>query len=497
MGLTKVSYAMINGAPFNVLDYGAKGDGSTDDQPAIQAAIDAATVAGGTVYIPAGTYKLEDGLVIQRPNISVRYWTDVYIQGDGAGATILECNDVPADTDGILVKVGTNRFGIDGLTVQNATRNGIYINDGTDPNAFCSRFYINNVICDKNGAAGFRLIRCYMGEFDNLEATNNETAGFYLGGFHTSLTFNRCWAGGDAVYPNGGNNNVGWYIGNITYSTFTSCASDWNKDAGYLIENTAGVTFQSCGAESNDNEGFLVKSGSPSSITGKTDGLSFVSCFAFNNAKSDKTLYANFLGALTADSTNLRLSLYNCTDLSTDGNDYSVVLNGTSGIIVCDINNSQFQEEVFKSGSVNLFNYTLAGRVATPIITAPVSIPNATDTLLPFTSFFTNEINATLSAGKLVIPQNVNRVRVTAGVGWDTAASGSRYISLRYNGNTFYGNGQQEQSGVGYVFQTTVSALIDVTAGGEISLIVNQDSGAALNVLGLGISTYMQIEVIG
>ena len=32
MGLTKVTYAMIEGAAINVLDYGAVGDGVTDDK---------------------------------------------------------------------------------------------------------------------------------------------------------------------------------------------------------------------------------------------------------------------------------------------------------------------------------------------------------------------------------------------------------------------------------------------------------------------------------
>ena len=41
MSLTKVSYAMINGAPVNVLDFGADPTGTTDSYAAIQAAISA------------------------------------------------------------------------------------------------------------------------------------------------------------------------------------------------------------------------------------------------------------------------------------------------------------------------------------------------------------------------------------------------------------------------------------------------------------------------
>lgn len=49
---------MISGAWLNVLDYGATGDGSTNDTVAVQACIDAAGASGGTVYFPPGTYKI-------------------------------------------------------------------------------------------------------------------------------------------------------------------------------------------------------------------------------------------------------------------------------------------------------------------------------------------------------------------------------------------------------------------------------------------------------
>lgn len=56
MTLTKASYSMINGAPVNVLDYGATGDGVTDDTAAIQSAIAACQLNYGTLVFPTGHY---------------------------------------------------------------------------------------------------------------------------------------------------------------------------------------------------------------------------------------------------------------------------------------------------------------------------------------------------------------------------------------------------------------------------------------------------------
>jgi hypothetical protein len=54
MSLTKATFSMISGAPFNVRDYGAVGDGVTNDTAAIQAAIAAAGT--NTLYWPEGAY---------------------------------------------------------------------------------------------------------------------------------------------------------------------------------------------------------------------------------------------------------------------------------------------------------------------------------------------------------------------------------------------------------------------------------------------------------
>ena len=57
---------------FDVREYGAVGDGVTDDTVAIQAAITAAyTAGGGQVFIPAGTYLLSASLIL-RKGVSIR-----------------------------------------------------------------------------------------------------------------------------------------------------------------------------------------------------------------------------------------------------------------------------------------------------------------------------------------------------------------------------------------------------------------------------------------
>lgn len=78
MSLTKVTYSMISGAWVNAKDFGAKGDGVTDDTAAIQAAIDSlvatppdaaiggtpADPVGGVVYLPSGTYVISSTITV-------------------------------------------------------------------------------------------------------------------------------------------------------------------------------------------------------------------------------------------------------------------------------------------------------------------------------------------------------------------------------------------------------------------------------------------------
>jgi len=94
MSLTKAHYRMVDGQPANVKDFGATGDGITDDTAAIQAALDSGSTS---VFFPKGTY---------RTTASIEIDGNMTISGEGAypdGPRI-----VPDASVLEAVKVGSN-----------------------------------------------------------------------------------------------------------------------------------------------------------------------------------------------------------------------------------------------------------------------------------------------------------------------------------------------------------------------------------------------------
>ena len=90
---------------FNVKDFGATGDGVTDDSAEVQAAIDAAEVAGGIVWFPRGSYLCNAPLTITG--------TAVVLQGAGppGAASIVTTADI------VLLTVGGTRNEINNLLI--------------------------------------------------------------------------------------------------------------------------------------------------------------------------------------------------------------------------------------------------------------------------------------------------------------------------------------------------------------------------------------------
>ena len=116
--------ARLLGAPFNVKEYGAAGDGTTDDTDAVQAAIDAALAVNGTVYLPPGDF-LVTALTLDDDSVTLK--------GAGINATrILTASAGPAISLGTFDSTPANpyigtvdSFAMRDLTIQNVDDTGI------------------------------------------------------------------------------------------------------------------------------------------------------------------------------------------------------------------------------------------------------------------------------------------------------------------------------------------------------------------------------------
>lgn len=99
MSLTKVSYSMISSALTSVVDFGAKGDGVTDDTAAIQAAVDYVTTNNGSaVFFPLAKgqrYKITSTININR--------ADIALVGDaGTAANLTNCGYIFSPTASLV-----------------------------------------------------------------------------------------------------------------------------------------------------------------------------------------------------------------------------------------------------------------------------------------------------------------------------------------------------------------------------------------------------------
>lgn len=139
MPLTKVSYSMIQGAPLNVLDYGADSSGIADSTSAIQAAITKAQVQNTAIIFPSGTYKITSGILVD-PAVS-------FIGEFGATISFVGILPTTAASAWLIFANGSN-FTISNLKFDGNARNGTVNGYGVQIHT-CTDFSVsNNVFYD-------------------------------------------------------------------------------------------------------------------------------------------------------------------------------------------------------------------------------------------------------------------------------------------------------------------------------------------------------------
>lgn len=167
---------------FNVMDYGAKGDGATDDQARINAAVASAVAAGGgIIYFPAGTYRLSAQILVGASE------SNIHFLGAGRATTTIKPIDAAA-TGGINIlgnhcsirhlKIDGNRGTISGghhairiqgvghlidwVEVVDAVAYGIGIGQGAGSTV--QDLTLSNIVIRRTGADGI--------DFKNQSGTN-------------------------------------------------------------------------------------------------------------------------------------------------------------------------------------------------------------------------------------------------------------------------------------------------------------------------------------
>ena len=248
MALTKVTYAMIEGDPINVLDYGAIGDGLTDDTTAIQNAIN----AGKNIYFPTGTYLCNSTVTVSQNNSLLTFAGGASLTYTTATMTLLtisgnDCQVVnasitaPAVFDGAnvqptygIIRVTGEKTIIDQVRIINVPKVGVWFdntNNGTVTNCFINGGTSDTFFTGSNtGHFGICIDPGSTGSQGNFVIANNNIRQCVQGGFSgnygaasyeqsfavTGNVFELCW-------------NHGWYSAGVangvavTGNAFNAC----------------------------------------------------------------------------------------------------------------------------------------------------------------------------------------------------------------------------------------------------------------------------------
>ena len=293
---------MIAGAVVNVLDFGMVSTSGTynaaANKIALQAAIDSLGTAGGTIFIPNGTYFVDPGITITPTQkcISIIGAGSGIAYDDNEGGTTLKFS---AQTGAVIAAfdLSTGNVGVAG------------------PYAKLSNLYLVG-----SSQVDYGVIISGNVELDHVVCTYFNVAGVWLKSWINSTLLNHvtCVAntnfglkigiGGLVV---GGAANT---VANITNSAFRG------NLVGVRCEQLSGYSFSNCVIESNKNEGLVLYHWNDASgVSANNEGL-FSTCHFEANGSVDFTR-ANLLSDAEVRSYNTlntpsNMLFHNCTFVS-------------------------------------------------------------------------------------------------------------------------------------------------------------------------------------
>lgn len=196
----------------NVKDYGAVGDGTTDDTAAFQSAMAIINDKGGVLYVPQGRYKISETLHFTHYGSTLKGETPqgVYLVPTFGNKPVVEFGNgsVPA-----LISCRVENIAIVLIDVAPTQGNtGIFFN-------YVVNSSIDNVIIGEC-LIGVRL--CHAGNtfLNNVGVTSNKanSTGFFIGTNSVSINIENCYAG---FMTNAADSSIGLYAGEGNVADFT------------------------------------------------------------------------------------------------------------------------------------------------------------------------------------------------------------------------------------------------------------------------------------
>jgi hypothetical protein len=227
----------------NVVDYGATGDGVTDDTTSIQTAIDAAEAAGGgRVWFPQGTYRITAELTVEADDVHLEFADAAFtVEGNVGWIRFGASAASNAAYNGMGM---SGRVRATGSGAANTSNTGITIRNVSYGHFFCSLFM--------TGFGGFPF---WHSAFGRGNQHNKIGGGWYLednpGGM---MDINAGAEAGGYINDNcydtiRGNNKTGsggvtqWRIRGLLVenNTFIQCSSETQQGTDTLLDNDTGT----------------------------------------------------------------------------------------------------------------------------------------------------------------------------------------------------------------------------------------------------------------
>lgn len=263
----------------------------TDDGPAINSAITAATTLGGTVSLPPGNYAI---------GTSIAPANNVRIDGAGWGSTILypfgttPCIDKIASSGSPLTNAYLSKFCVDGVRqagAYNVSIKGIFIQ-------YMSQCTVQDVLVRNCVATGIGIDFLTNGtKVDNCIAIGNgrlnQGGGSGAGGNGIGIGVGQ-HAVEDFVVANcfaSGNGRYGiMHEGQVSTATsrgmrYVACYSVSNFGAGFTDAGGSGAQYIGCIAAQNGTDGFSVDNGTVGTTSQPGGNTMFIGCESLANTR--------------------------------------------------------------------------------------------------------------------------------------------------------------------------------------------------------------------